>query len=170
MISPHLARIRSASRPQPARIPPPCRMAPTEEHFGPLVEHLLHLFRRERVLLEKRGALIVRQLCEHLAPRKVWLPWLAALLHCLTLPPPLPGIRHARGRVALGRGPRIRLAGAISLDLLCSRHDLHTTSQGLAAQMVQQLNLILLTTPEAIELRSRLKQSTASAARWPRAS
>ena len=98
-------------------------MAPTEEHFGPLVEHLLHLFRRERVLLEKRGALIVRQLCEHLAPRKVWLPWLAALLHCLTLPPPLTGIRHARGRVALGRGPRIRLTGVISLDLPCSHHD-----------------------------------------------
>ena len=28
--------------------------------------------RKERVLLEKRGALIVRQLCEHLAPRKVF--------------------------------------------------------------------------------------------------
>ena len=51
----------------------------------------------------------------------------------------------------------------ISLGLLCSRNDLHTASHGLAAQMVQQLNLILLTTPEAIELRSRLKQSTASA-------
>ena len=60
-------------------------MAPTEEHFGPLVEHLLHLFRRERVLLEKRGALIVRQLCEHLAPRKVWLPWLAS--PCYTVLP-----------------------------------------------------------------------------------
>jgi|EP00908_Phaeocystis_cordata_P025753 vacuole morphology and inheritance protein 14 len=95
------------------------RMAPTEEHFGPLVEHLLHLFRRERVLLEKRGALIVRQLCEHLAPRKVF----------------------------------VTLAGGLR-----SEEDLE-----FASQMVQQLNLILLTTPEAIELRSRLKQSTASA-------
>ena len=28
------------------------RMAPTEEHFGPLVEHLLQIFRKERALLE----------------------------------------------------------------------------------------------------------------------
>jgi len=33
----------------------------------------------------------------------------------------------------------------------------------LPLQMVQQLNLILLTTPEAIELRLLLKQSTSSA-------
>ena len=32
-----------------------------------------------------------------------------------------------------------------------------------ASQMVQQLNLILLTTPEAIELRLLLKQSTSNA-------
>ena len=92
------------------------KMAPTEEHFGPLVEHLLHLFRKERALLEKRGALIVRQLCEHLAPRKVF----------------------------------VTLAGGLRAE-----EDLE-----FASQMVQQLNLILLTTPEAIELRLLLKQSS----------
>ena len=71
------------------------------------------------MLLEKRGALIVRQLCEHLAPRKVF----------------------------------VTLAGGLRAE-----EDLE-----FASQMVQQLNLILLTTPEAIELRLLLKQSTSNA-------
>ena len=46
------------------------RMAPNEQQFVPFIDHLLHLFRRERGLLEKRGALVVRQLCELLHPRR----------------------------------------------------------------------------------------------------
>ena len=34
------------------------------------IEHLLRLFREERPLLEARGTLIVRQLCELLEPRQ----------------------------------------------------------------------------------------------------
>ena len=55
------------------------RMAPNEQQFVPFIDHLLHLFRRERGLLEKRGALVVRQLCELLHPRRVFVTLSRAL-------------------------------------------------------------------------------------------
>ena len=48
------------------------RMAPDAAHSVPLCEHLLQLLRHERALLERRGALIVKQLCELLEPRDVY--------------------------------------------------------------------------------------------------
>ena len=41
----------------------------TQVHFGPFIDHLLSLFREERPLLEARGTLIVRQLCDLLDAR-----------------------------------------------------------------------------------------------------
>ena len=86
----------------------------TQQHFGPFIDHLLTLFRKERALLEARGTLIVRQLCELLDARHVFVTLAASLQH---------------------------------------EHELQ-----FASQMVQALNLILLTSPEASELRAMLKQ------------
>ena len=80
----------------------------TQQHFGPFIEHLLTLFREERPLLEMRGTLIVRQLCELLDPRQVFITLAAGLQH--------------------------------EADL------------EFASQMVQTLNLILLTSSEAPRL------------------
>ena len=88
--------------------------SPCAQHFGPFIEHLLRLFREERPLLEARGTLIVRQLCELLEPRQVFVTLAASLQH---------------------------------------EEDL-----AFASQMVQTLNLILLTSTEAWELRLMLKQ------------
>jgi len=90
----------------------------TQQHFGPFIEHLLKLFREERPLLEARGTLIVRQLCELLDPRTVFVTLAAGLQH---------------------------------------EEDLE-----FASQMVQTLNLILLTSAEAWELRMVLKKQTPS--------
>ena len=86
----------------------------TQQHFGPFIDHLLCLFRDERPLLEARGTLIVRQLCELLDPRQVF--------------------------VTLAAG-------------LQAEEDLE-----FASQMVQTLNLILLTSSEAWEVRLKLKE------------
>jgi len=85
----------------------------TQQHFGPFIDHLLALFREERQLLETRGTLIVRQLCELLDARHVF----------------------------------VTLASGLQ----------HEEDLGFAAQMVKALNLILLTSPEAWELRATLK-------------
>jgi len=85
----------------------------TQQHFGPFIDHLISLFRGERALLEKRGTLIVRQLCELLDARNVFVTLASGLQH---------------------------------------EEDLE-----FAAQMVKALNLILLTAPEAWELRMQLK-------------
>lgn len=92
----------------------------TQQHFGPFIEHLLRLFREERPLLEARGTLIVRQLCELLDARQVF----------------------------------VTLA-----EILQNDEDLE-----FASQMVQALNLILLTANEAWELRLMLKQHPMGAA------
>ena len=87
----------------------------TQQHFGPFIDHLLRLFRNERPLLEARGTSIVRQLCQRLQPRQVFVTLAAGLQH---------------------------------------EEDLE-----FASQMVQALNLILLTSDEAWELRQTLRQS-----------
>jgi len=90
----------------------------TQQHFGPFIDHLLSLFREERPLLEARGTLIVRQLCELLDARNVFVTLASGLQH---------------------------------------EEDLE-----FASQMVKALNLILLTAPEAWELRMVLKQASPS--------
>lgn len=94
------------------------RMAPNQQHFGPFIDHLLALFKEERSLLEARGELIVRQLCQLLEPRNVF----------------------------------VTLAGGLQ----------HEEDLEFASQIVQSLNLILLTSAEAVELRLLLKQSVRS--------
>jgi len=86
----------------------------TQQHFGPFIDHLLTLFKGARPLLEARGTLIVRNLCELLDARQVFVTLAASLQH---------------------------------------EDDLE-----FASQMVETLNLILLTSSEAWELRHRLKQ------------
>ncbi len=95
------------------------RMAPNQQHFGPFIDHLLALFKKERSLLAERGELIVRQLCQLLEPRNVF----------------------------------VTLAGGLT-----NEDDLE-----FASAMVQSLNMILLTSAEAVELRIDLKQSVRSA-------
>ncbi len=94
------------------------RMVPDTARLEPFCELLLALLRTERMLLERRGALIVRQLCELLQPHRVF--------------------------VTLARS-------------LTAEEDIE-----FAAQMVQTLNLIALTSPEAMELRLLLKASVTS--------
>lgn len=52
----------------------------TQQHFAPFIDHLLKLFREDRGLLEARGTVIVRQLCDLLEPRMVFVS-LASALH-----------------------------------------------------------------------------------------
>ena len=88
-------------------------MAPHDNHFEPFCAHLLDLLRRERPLLDRRGAMIVRQLCELLEPHRVF----------------------------------------TTLALGLTREE----DQDFAAHMVGALNLIVLTSPEAVEMRALLK-------------
>ena len=53
----------------------------TQQHFGPFIDHLLSLFREERPLLEARGTLIVRQLCDLLDARNVFVTLASSLQH-----------------------------------------------------------------------------------------
>ena len=46
---------------------------------APFIEHLLRLFRDECPLLEARGTLILRQLCELLEPHQVFITLAAGL-------------------------------------------------------------------------------------------
>ena len=106
---------------------------------------MAQLLRYERALLDKRGALIVRQLCEFLEPRDVFVTLARGLTteeapraSTLACPAPSPPERP--------RSPPYH-PGRAAQDL------------EFAARMVQTLNLIVLTSSEALELRLQLKQS-----------
>mmetsp|Transcript_5147 Transcript_5147/g.15711 ORF Transcript_5147/g.15711 Transcript_5147/m.15711 type:complete len:564 (+) Transcript_5147:650-2341(+) len=95
------------------------RMVPDASRLRPFCAHLLTLLRDERSILERRGALIVRQLCELLEPSNLF--------------------------VTLAQG----LTAEEDLDF--------------ASQMIESLNIILLTSPEALKLRVHLKRGVTDA-------
>ncbi|RKP09317.1 vacuolar protein 14 C-terminal Fig4p binding-domain-containing protein [Thamnocephalis sphaerospora] len=97
-----------------------------DTYFREFMVHLLRLFSSDRVMLENRGSLIIRQLCLSLNPERIYRAFAEIL----------------------------EKEEASTTSLLFA--DLE-----FASIMVQNLNIILITSPEAGELRKRLRRMEA---------
>lgn len=101
-----------------------------ESYFKSFMHSLLGLFSTDRRLLETRGSLIIRQLCISLNTERIYRT-LAEILE--------------KEEVCV-------FAAVISFEDIDIVKDL-----AFASNMVQKLNLILITSPELAEFRKRLK-------------
>ena len=95
--------------------------------------NLLELFSTDRKLLENRGSLIIRQLCLNLNPDRIYRTF-AEILEKEDVRVDLAFLRRASGR-----------ADVVGQDL------------EFASVIVQNLNMILITSPELTDFRKRLK-------------
>ena len=95
--------------------------------------NLLELFSTDRKLLETRGSLIIRQLCLNLNPDRIYRTF-AEILEKEDVRVDLAFLRRANG-----------MADFIGQDL------------EFASVIVQNLNMILITSPELTDFRKRLK-------------
>ncbi|KAI5282441.1 hypothetical protein KEM54_002767, partial [Ascosphaera aggregata] len=100
-----------------------------DKYFASFMVELLNLFSTDRYLLEKRGNLIIRQLCTSLSPERIY----KTLADCLE-------------KEEVGISPKLRVQQGPFLP-----------DMEFASTMIQNLNNNLITAPELADLRKRLR-------------